>query len=158
MSTCMEAQFEVILDNNSLTYVLTTAKLDATGQSWVATLSGYNFSIKYRSGKKNADADGLSRSRESEEQRVISPETLKAVSRSLSIKVQDCSLLERLAVSNNTRTSQKEDISEQLLITYGLSPKDWRKAQLNDPCISFILNEVQAGANVPARRNLNQVG
>ena len=52
--------FEVITDNNPLTYILTRAKLDATGQRWVASLSDYNFTIKYRSGKKNADADGLS--------------------------------------------------------------------------------------------------
>ena len=151
------AQFEVITDYNPLTYVLTTAKLDATGQRWVAPLSGYNFSIKYRSGKKNADVDGLSRIRESEEQRVILPETLKALSHSLSIKVQDCPLIESIAVSDTPVTSQMEGISEQLLMTYGLTPKDWRNAQLNDPCISFILNEVQAGAKVPARQNLNQV-
>ena len=53
--------FKVITDNNPLTYVFTTAKLDASGQRWVAALSGYNFTVKYRSGKKNADADGLSR-------------------------------------------------------------------------------------------------
>ena len=53
--------FEVITDNNTLTYVLTTAKLDATGQRWVASLCDYNFVIKYRCGKKNADADRLSR-------------------------------------------------------------------------------------------------
>ena len=29
-------RFEAITDNNPLTYVLTTAKLDATGQGWVA--------------------------------------------------------------------------------------------------------------------------
>ena len=46
--------FEVITDNNPLTYILTTAKLGATGQRWVASLSDYNFTIKYRSGKKNA--------------------------------------------------------------------------------------------------------
>ena len=53
--------FEVTTDNNPLTYILTTAKLDATGHRWIASLSDYNFSIKYRSGKMNADADGLSR-------------------------------------------------------------------------------------------------
>ena len=42
-------KFEVLTDNNPLTYVLTTAKLDATGQRWVAALSDYNLSIKYRS-------------------------------------------------------------------------------------------------------------
>ena len=52
--------FEVFTDNNPLTYVLTTAKLDAAGQRWVAALANYNFSIKYRSGKANVDADSLS--------------------------------------------------------------------------------------------------
>ena len=53
--------FDVYTDNNPLTYVLTTAKLDATGQRWVAALANYNFDIYYRSGKTNADADALSR-------------------------------------------------------------------------------------------------
>ena len=48
-------------DNNPLTYVLTSAKLDATGQRWVANLSEYNFDIIYRSGPSNRDADALSR-------------------------------------------------------------------------------------------------
>ena len=54
-------KFEVFTDNNSLTYILTTAKLDATGQRWVANLANYTFSIKYKSGKSNVDADALSR-------------------------------------------------------------------------------------------------
>ena len=54
-------RFEVFTDNNPLTYILTTAKLDATGQRWVANLANYTFSIKYKSGKSNVDADALSR-------------------------------------------------------------------------------------------------
>ena len=46
------SSFAVITDNNPLTYILTTAKLDATVQRCVASLSDYNFKIKYRSGKK----------------------------------------------------------------------------------------------------------
>ena len=38
-------EFEVYMDNNPLTYILTTAKLDATGQRWVASLANYNFKI-----------------------------------------------------------------------------------------------------------------
>ena len=53
--------FQVFTDNNPLTYVLTSAKLNATGLRWVADLAEYQFSIKYRPGKLNADADGLSR-------------------------------------------------------------------------------------------------
>ncbi|MCG7876441.1 MAG: pol polyprotein, partial [Candidatus Thiodiazotropha endolucinida] len=54
-------QFEVITDNNPLTYVLTSAKLDATGHRWLAALGSFNFKLSYRSGKSNGDADGLSR-------------------------------------------------------------------------------------------------
>lgn len=53
--------FDVYTGNNPLTYILTTAKLDVTGQRWVAKLANYNFSLHYRSGKNNTDADALSR-------------------------------------------------------------------------------------------------
>ena len=52
--------FEVYTDNNPYTYILTTAKLDATGQRQVAGLANYNFKIFYRSGKFNVEADALS--------------------------------------------------------------------------------------------------
>ena len=52
--------FEVYTDNNPLTYILTTAKLDATGQRWIASLANYIFKIFYKSGKLNVEADALS--------------------------------------------------------------------------------------------------
>ena len=54
-------EFTVFTDNNPLTYVLTTAKLNATGLRWVGELSDFNFNIKYRPGASNTDADSLSR-------------------------------------------------------------------------------------------------
>ena len=53
--------FEVSTDNNPLTYILTTVKLDATGQRWVSNIANYNFSLRYNSGKANVDAGALSR-------------------------------------------------------------------------------------------------
>lgn len=55
------AHFTVVTDNNPLTYVLTTAKLDATSHRWLAALSTYSFRMQYRAGKHNFDADALSR-------------------------------------------------------------------------------------------------
>ena len=49
------------MDNNLLHYILTTARLDAMRQWWVADLAKYHFQIHYRSGKMNTDADTLSR-------------------------------------------------------------------------------------------------
>ena len=54
-------QSDVYTDNNPLTYILTSAKLDATGQRWVASLANYDFRIFYKSGKTNVEADALSR-------------------------------------------------------------------------------------------------
>ena len=54
-------EFEVYTDNNPLTYILTTAKLDMTGQRWVASLANYNFKIFCTNGKLNVEADALSR-------------------------------------------------------------------------------------------------
>ena len=54
-------EFQVFTDNNPLTYILTTAKMDATGHRWVASLSNYSFSITYKPGKNNKDDDALSR-------------------------------------------------------------------------------------------------
>ncbi|KAG5276960.1 hypothetical protein AALO_G00111880 [Alosa alosa] len=53
--------FTVITDSNPLTYILTSAKLDATSYRWLSALSTYNFKLQYRAGTQNQDADGLSR-------------------------------------------------------------------------------------------------
>ena len=52
--------FKVFTDNNPLTYILTSAKLNATGQRWIASLAQYNFKIFDKAGKLNLDADALS--------------------------------------------------------------------------------------------------
>ena len=53
--------FEVFTDNNPLTYILSTAKLDACGQRWVAELANFNFTLHYKPGSTNTVADALSR-------------------------------------------------------------------------------------------------
>ena len=53
--------FTIYTDNNPLTYVMSTAKLNAVGHRWVGELSDFRFNIKYRPGKINIDADTLSR-------------------------------------------------------------------------------------------------
>lgn len=44
-----------------MTYLLTTAKLDATSYKWLAAFSTFSFNLQYRAGRQNLDADGLSR-------------------------------------------------------------------------------------------------
>ncbi|KAI5085922.1 hypothetical protein C0J45_24171, partial [Silurus meridionalis] len=54
-------KFLAVTDSNPLTYILTSAKLDATSYRWLAALSTFDFQLQYRAGKQNQDADGLSR-------------------------------------------------------------------------------------------------
>jgi len=54
-------KFVVYTDNNPLTHILTSAKLEATGQRWVSALGEFDFDIVYRPGSKNTDADIMSR-------------------------------------------------------------------------------------------------
>lgn len=53
--------FVVYTDNNPLTYIMSTAELNAVGHRWVGELADFRFIIKYRPGRANADADTLSR-------------------------------------------------------------------------------------------------
>ena len=53
--------FDVYTDNNPLTYMLSTAKLDAASHCWVTSLDNYNFWLFYQAGKTNIDADALLR-------------------------------------------------------------------------------------------------
>ena len=54
-------EFVVRTDNNPLTYIFSSANLDAAGQRWVAQLASYNFALKYQKGKDNMVANFLSR-------------------------------------------------------------------------------------------------
>ena len=61
----------VYTDNNPLSYLLSTAKLGAMEQRWVAQLAPYNLTIKYKAGKLNQAADALSRKLVHDEQRYV---------------------------------------------------------------------------------------
>uniref|UniRef100_A0A8C5WL11 Reverse transcriptase/retrotransposon-derived protein RNase H-like domain-containing protein n=1 Tax=Leptobrachium leishanense TaxID=445787 RepID=A0A8C5WL11_9ANUR len=73
------AEFVIKTDNNPLTYILTTAKLDATGHRWLAALSGFRLSLKYRPGVNNRDADALSRRPYTTEWTQLTPDGVQAL-------------------------------------------------------------------------------
>ena len=57
-------EFVVSTDNNPLTYIFSSANLDAAGQHWVVRLTSYNFSLEYQKGKDNTVVDFLSQMNE----------------------------------------------------------------------------------------------
>jgi len=121
--------FQVVTDNNPLTYVLTSAKLDATGQRWIATLAEYDFSIKYRPGKQNQDADALSRL--NHEECCISSEAIKAIGKSYDVP----NVVE--AVSMSVTVVDQLPEAESGLDTQNY--QYWRKVQREDPIIHTVM-------------------
>ena len=55
------AKVIVYTDNNPLSHLQTSSKLGATELHWSTDLAQFDYVIKYRSGKSNANADALSR-------------------------------------------------------------------------------------------------
>ena len=87
------SSFKVSADNNPLTYVLSSSKLNVTGLHWIGELADFNFTIHYRPRKNNIDADVLSRMPSNDlahrktYTEIVTPDVLQAVA--CSAKSQD---------------------------------------------------------------------
>ena len=136
--------FEVFTDNNPLTYVLTSAKLDACGQRWVAKLANYNFSIKYRCGVSNTEADALSRIKWPEalsenvdiENGCIDTHVINAI---LTGAVTKSSLIESVSCSAKIIPTELEKTTGKL------SDINWTKEQRLDPNLGVIIRLIESG-------------
>ena len=152
-----DATFEVITDNNPLTHVFTTANLDATGQCWLAVLSNYYCTIKYRSGKNNADADGLSRLHDNEKncQATVFPGVLKAMSQSIVVQAHKYPLVESLPTcSLNDIDTYPDNISKEALEGTELTIQDWKRAQTDDKIIAYIV-KCLSDKSKPSRQEID---
>ena len=156
------AEFEVVTDNNPLTYVFTTAKLDATGQRWLAELSNYNCSISYLSGKQNADADGLSRVHGPETVSTIFPEVLKAAVQANCMSQAEHPYIHTLCAKQSCQIelniSQTTEVSEDVHDGTALSKSDWRIAQSNDKNLQFVIDCIIEGHQPSASEALYKHG
>ena len=138
--------FEVYKDNNPLTYVLSSAKLDACGQRWVAKLANYNFTIKYKSGLSNVEADALSR--------ISWPEIL-ADSEDLDVDLNcmDTHVVNAILTGSRSKTSLIESVScSSKIIPPELSQDsdsssniNWMKEQTADPNLTVIIKLIESG-------------
>ena len=118
--------FKVYTDNNPLTYILKSPKLDATGQRCVAALGQYNFEIKYRPGKSNIDADILSRYPFREEE--LDEDSIKAICNATTASVPYIESLPAMAVNI-------VDIGEQGTQMAQVELREIRKQQMQDSVI-----------------------
>ena len=128
------AEFQVFTDNNPLTYILTTAKLDATGHRLVAALSNYTFSISYKPGWNNTDADALSRI-QCPKAVDISSQTVHAVHE----RVQ----APHGKVETLCHGAQAVRVLSQDTMLSGMTLLEWSQAQLKDPAICQVIQVIQ---------------
>ena len=132
--------FDIYTDNNPLTYVLTSAKLDACGQRRVAKLANYNFTIRYKCGQSNVEADALSR--------ISLPEVLSDEDIDVDLECMDTHVVKAVLTGTKTKSSLIESIScssqiipdELDVEDNSTTALDWVKLQRNDPNLSVIIN------------------
>ena len=133
--------FDVYTDNNPLTYVMTTAKLDAVRHRWVAELADYNFKLHYKPGKLNSDADTLSR------MPLNIDKYIESCTRSSS-KEELIALVEVAAVPDNEKvvlvdksTSETELVETEVCMNStikSMSPADLSNMQDKDPLLGQV--------------------
>ena len=131
-------KFTVFTDNNPLTYVLSSAKLDATGHRWVAQLANYDFSIHYRSGRKNIDADALSRIDWSKSE--VSRDVVSAV---LDAAGVETGAAEAVCLSAQVQAvpGLDDDIPEDTPV------RDWAQVQRQDPVLESVIRVVESSSS-----------
>ena len=125
-------QFDVYTDNNPLTYILTSAKLDATGQRWVASLANYDFQIFYKPGKSNVEADALSQIPRNGHTMLDKP-TVKAIMSAIPYADwSDYNLYPSDIVCKSTQ-----------MVVHKKSRDDWKIEQENDSIIGPVIEAIQ---------------
>ena len=122
-------EFTVYTDNNPLTYVLTSAKLDATGQRWIAALANYNFSLHYKSGKTNIEADALSRIPNREEEIYLDKDAIRAIANAMQVgEFSELNENPNLIICKSAIPTPKK-----------FSNEDWVREQNLDPDIGWFI-------------------
>ncbi len=135
--------FTVYSDNNPLTYVLSTAKLNATGSRWVAELADFNFTIKYRPGKENTDADFLSRM-PLDAEALLDDFTEEISYDAVGATVQSVGLQSEMPAAWSMAISAGESFESQSTVV-SLAPSQIRQDQEEDPHIGPVMQCKRSG-------------
>ena len=136
--------FEIFTDNYPLTYALTSANLDACGQRWVAKLANCNFTIKYRCGQSNVEADAFSR--------ISWPKILVNEDIDIDLESMDTHIVNAILTGSKLKSSLSESIScDSKIIPEELetdsvpsSTLDWVKLQKSDSNLSVIIKLIES--------------
>ena len=130
--------FEVYTDNNPLTYVLTSAKLDEMGQRWITSLANYDIKIFYQSGHLNVDADSLSRIPWDMEKMYDTPLD--------TVLVKSAIIQSRVSIKIPTFSNALVALNElEIRSDLHLSKSQWRQEQRNDFSLKQLIELCDSG-------------
>ena len=144
-------KFVVRTDNNPLTYIFSSANLDAAGQHWVAHLASYNFSLEYQKGKDNTVADFLSRMNErlpeeevQEYLNKIPHPGVKAVLNNAITPIEECAEQGVRPSSDCQDICQEETVGARPARLATTNVTDWKLEQKEDPVLYQVVKHLRA--------------
>ena len=145
-------EFVVCTDNNPLTYIFSSANLDAAGQRWVARLASYNFSLEYQKGKDNTVANFLSQMNEclpkeevQEYLNQIPYPGVKAVLDDAIMPIEECAEQGVRPTPDRRGDYQEEAVEARPARLATTNVTDWKQEQKKDP----VLYQVAKHLRVP---------
>ena len=140
-------EFVVRTDNNPLTYIFSSASLDAAGQCWVGKLADYNFSLEYQKGKDNTVADFLSRVEDrlppSEVEECLATIPQPGVKAILDNAVKPIKSRAE-AGTQPLQTALAEVLEARPARLSTVHVTDWKKAQKEDPVLYQVVKNLKA--------------
>ena len=144
-------RFGVCTDNNPLTYIFSSANLDAAGQRWVARLASYNFSLEYQKGKGNTVANFLSwkneRLSEEEVQEYLNKipyPGVKAVLDSAITPIEEHAEQGVRPTSDCQGACQEETVGARPARLATTNVTDWKQEQKEDPVLYQVAKHLRA--------------
>ena len=144
-------EFVVHTDNNLLTYIFSSANLDAAGQWWVAHLASYNFSLEYQKGKDNTVADFLSQMNEClPEEEVqgylnqIPYPGIKAVLNNTIMPIEERAEQGVRPTPDHWGDCQEEMVKARPARLATTNVTDWKQEQKEDPVLYQVVKHLRA--------------
>ena len=139
-------KFVVHTNNNPLTYIFSSANLDAAGQHWVAHLTSYNFSLEYQKGKDNTVANFLSqmneRLPEEEVQEYLNKipyPGVKAVLDNAITPIEECAEQGVRPTPDCQEVCQEETVGARPTRLATTNVTDWKQEQKEDPVLYQVV-------------------
>ena len=144
-------KFVVRTDNNPLTYIFSSAHLDAAGHRWVANLADYNFSLEYQKGKDNTVADFLSHMEDHLPKEEVEEELRRVKIPAPGIKAMldnaNTPIAKRAEGGNDVlpiRACLAKTLSACPVKYTTLQVVDWKKAQREDPALNTLVKNLRS--------------